>query len=108
MESQRKPQFTAKHKRLLKLMLDAIMLVLLVLMYRKQVISIAFHEIGGLALIGLFVIHHLVNARWIASAPRRNGSQKRRLRHPLRRRTRRFSNSWRTLKRDLTRRWTTT
>ncbi|MEZ4626668.1 MAG: DUF4405 domain-containing protein [Eubacteriales bacterium] len=27
----------------------------------------AFHEVGGLALIGLFVIHHLVNGRWIAA-----------------------------------------
>ena len=71
MESQSKPQFTAKHKRVLKLALDAVMLVLLVLMYRKQVISIAFHEIGGLALIGLFVIHHLVNAKWIGTVTRK-------------------------------------
>ena len=71
MDSQSKPQLTAKHKRLLKLTLDAIMLVLLVLMYKKQVISLAFHEIGGLALIGLFVIHHLVNAKWIGSVTRK-------------------------------------
>lgn len=71
MDSQSKPQFTAKHKRLLKLALDAIMLVLLVLMYKKQVISLAFHEIGGLALIGLFVIHHLVNAKWIGTVTRK-------------------------------------
>lgn len=71
MEPQSKPQLTAKHKRLLKLTLDAIMLILLVLMYKKQVISLAFHEIGGLALIGLFVIHHLVNAKWIGSVTRK-------------------------------------
>lgn len=71
MDSQSNPQLTAKHQRLLKLTLDAIMLVLLVLMYKKQVISLAFHEIGGLALIGLFVIHHLVNAKWIGSVTRK-------------------------------------
>ncbi|MEA4869955.1 MAG: DUF4405 domain-containing protein [Christensenella sp.] len=71
MEPRDKTRLTAKTRRLLKLTLDAIMLVLLALMYRKQAISIAFHEIGGLALIGLFLIHHLVNAKWIGSATRK-------------------------------------
>ncbi len=62
---------TVSATRALKLALDAVMLVLLVLMYKKQVISMAFHEIGGLALIGLFVIHHLVNGRWIAATTRK-------------------------------------
>jgi uncharacterized membrane protein YgcG len=57
----------AKQKRILKLVLDAVMLILLVLMYKKQVISISFHEIGGLALIGLFIIHLLINAKWIGA-----------------------------------------
>lgn len=60
-----------KTARVLKLILDAVMLILLVLMYRKQVVSLAFHEIGGLALIGLFIIHHLVNAKWIGAVTRR-------------------------------------
>ena len=71
MEQTEPKQLTAGAKRALKLALDAVMLVLLVLMYRKQVISIAFHEIGGLALIGLFVIHHLINGRWIAATTRK-------------------------------------
>ena len=66
-----KTLLSAKKKRVLKLVLDAVMLVLLVLMYRKQVISLSFHEIGGLALIGLFLIHHLVNAKWIGSVTRK-------------------------------------
>ncbi len=60
-----------KTARILKLVLDAVMLILLVLMYKKQVISMEFHEIGGLALIGLFVIHHFVNAKWIGAVTRR-------------------------------------
>lgn len=71
METQKKKRLTVGQSRALKLVLDAIMLILLVLMYKKQVISMEFHEIGGLALIGLFVIHHLVNARWIGSATKR-------------------------------------
>ena len=71
MELEEKQPRSAKQTRALKLALDAIMLVLLVLMYKKQVISLSFHEIGGLALIGLFVIHHLLNARWIAASTRR-------------------------------------
>ena len=60
-----------KTARVLKLVLDAVMLILLVLMYKKQVISLEFHEIGGLALIGLFLIHHLVNAKWIGAVTQR-------------------------------------
>ena len=65
MEENQKNRLSANKTRVLKLALDAVMLVLLVLMYKKQVISLSFHEIGGLALTGLFVIHHLVNGRWI-------------------------------------------
>ena len=60
-----------KAARVLKLILDAVMLILLVLMYKKQVISLEFHEIGGLALIGLFLIHHLFNAERIGAVTRR-------------------------------------
>jgi len=61
----------AKQKRILKLTLDAVMLILLALMYKKQVVSIGFHEIGGLALIGLFIVHLLFNAKWIGAVTRR-------------------------------------
>lgn len=66
-----KQPISTSQKRILKLILDAVMLILLVLMYRKQSISIAFHEIGGLALIGLFFVHHLVNGKWIAAVTKR-------------------------------------
>ena len=75
MEPQEKKRLTAQQSRALKLALDAIMLILLVLMYKKQVISMEFHEIGGLALIGLFLIHHLVNAKWIGAVTRRKVDQ---------------------------------
>ena len=71
METQEKKRLSSAQTRALKLALDAMMLILLVLMYKKQVISMSFHEIGGLALIGLLGVHLLVNARWIGAATKR-------------------------------------
>ena len=64
-------KLTARGKRVGKLLLDAVMLALLALMFRKQAVSLAFHEIGGLALIGLFILHHLFNGKWIAAMTKR-------------------------------------
>lgn len=50
-----------------KLLLDLALLVLLSLMYRKNAISMRFHELGGLALCGLFLIHKALNRKWICS-----------------------------------------
>lgn len=63
-------------KNTLKYLLDAVMLLLLVLMYDKMAVSMAFHEIGGLFLIGLFVIHLLFNGKWIAAVTQRLFSNK--------------------------------
>lgn len=52
-------------KTMLKILLDAIMLLLLALMYQKRAISMHFHEIGGLILFGLFLFHNGVNWKWI-------------------------------------------
>ena len=48
-----------------KLFLDLILLVLLALMYQKRVISMDFHETGGLVLFGLFLLHKALNWQWI-------------------------------------------
>jgi hypothetical protein len=63
-------------KNTLKYLLDAVMLLLLVLMYDKMAVSMAFHEIGGLFLIGLCVIHLLFNGKWIAAVTQRLFSNK--------------------------------
>ena len=52
-------------------MLDVVLLLLLVFMYRKMAISMAFHEIGGLALFALFVVHHLFNGKWSVAVTKR-------------------------------------
>lgn len=53
---------------IVKIILDVIMVVFLVLMYKKTAISMSFHEIGGLVIFGLFIIHNILNIRWIGSA----------------------------------------
>ena len=50
-----------------KLFLDLVLLVLLALMYQKRVISMEFHETGGLVLFGLFLLHKVLNWQWIRS-----------------------------------------
>ncbi len=58
-------------KNVIKIILDVVMLVLLTLMYRVTVFGFNFHEIGGLAACGLFIIHYGVNWRWTAGVTRR-------------------------------------
>lgn len=49
----------------IKLALDIVMLAVLLLMYRKNVLGLTFHEIGGMAVCGLFIIHILLNGKWV-------------------------------------------
>ncbi|MDD3336890.1 MAG: DUF4405 domain-containing protein [Eubacteriales bacterium] len=50
---------------------DVILLIVLALMYEKNALGMSFHEIGGLALIGFFLIHILFNWRWVIGAAKR-------------------------------------
>lgn len=65
------------NKNVIRIILDVVMVSLLVLMYEKYAISISFHELGGLAAVGLFVIHNGLNRTWIT------GITKRMFRRPL-------------------------
>ncbi|MBQ7170323.1 MAG: hypothetical protein IJR63_10530 [Synergistaceae bacterium] len=57
-------------KRRYRLVLDAVMMMLVALLYRKNVISLAFHEVAGLALGILFIVHIAFNRKWIAAVSR--------------------------------------
>ena len=50
-----------KKKTYLKMGLDLILFLLLALMYRKNAVCMRFHEIGGLVLCGLFLLHKGLN-----------------------------------------------
>ena len=54
-------------RNLIKISLDCIMAVILVLLYNSHVLALAFHEIAGLFIFGLFVIHVLLNRKWVIS-----------------------------------------
>ena len=68
-----------KKKNRIKLALDILMLILLLLMYNKNVLGMSFHEIGGIAVCGLFIIHKLLNGKWILVITGKLFSQKDRL-----------------------------
>ena len=54
-----------KKKSLFKFVLDFGMILVLVLMYNKRSINMTFHELGGLILIGVMLIHVAMNYRWV-------------------------------------------
>lgn len=60
-----------KRKNVLKLVLDFCMVITLTLMYNKMVINLTFHELGGLILIGVMLIHVLINWKWVAVISKR-------------------------------------
>ena len=47
------------------------MAVLLALLYNTHAVNLAFHEIAGLFIFGLFVIHCVFNAKWIKSVTKK-------------------------------------
>lgn len=62
---------TIKKINLIKISLDVVMAVILILMYNSKVVSLNFHEIGGLFVCGLFLIHKLINWKWIAAVSKK-------------------------------------
>lgn len=59
------------HKKWVKVILDILMTFLLILMFNQHVISLQFHEIGGLAVCFLFLFHKLLNWKWILGVSQR-------------------------------------
>lgn len=57
--------------KIFKIVLDIAMSVLLILMYNSKVISLEFHELGGLGVCFLFLIHKVINWRWIVSVSKK-------------------------------------
>lgn len=67
---------TAKHRPYHKLILDLVLIILIAVLYRKQVISLHFHEVTGLVLFGLFATHMLFNRKWIVGVTHRLTNEK--------------------------------
>jgi hypothetical protein len=58
-------------KNIIKIALDIVMIVVLALLYNSHAAAMSFHEIAGLAVCGLFVIHCLLNIKWIVGVSKR-------------------------------------
>ncbi len=50
-----------------KIALDAVMLLILVLLYKAKVLTLTYHEIAGIGILLVFLVHCLFNWRWIAN-----------------------------------------
>lgn len=58
-------------KNTVKFLFDIIMGILLFAMYSKNAVNMSFHEIGGLAVCGFFLIHKGLNWKWIVKITKR-------------------------------------
>jgi len=58
-------------KNAIKISLDVVMFLLLILMYNSTAFGLGFHEIGGLAVCGLSLVHKALNWRWISGVTRK-------------------------------------
>ena len=54
-------------KNLQRLVLDVFMLLAIALFFKKNVLTLSYHEIAGLAIILLFVRHWIINRKWIVT-----------------------------------------
>lgn len=65
-----------RKKLWLKLLLDFVMLVVFVLLLWKNNFGITFHEIAGLAILVAFLLHILLNGRWVCQVAKHFFSKK--------------------------------
>ncbi len=56
----------AKIKKLtVKILLDIVMCLALVLLYKAKVLTLTYHEVVGLGILVVFLIHILLNRKWV-------------------------------------------
>lgn len=50
-----------------KMILDLAMVIVLSLLFRKNTLGMAFHEIAGLIILAVFIFHVVLNRKWVAA-----------------------------------------
>lgn len=55
-------------KNTVKIILDSVMALALLFMYKKGVFGLEFHEVAGVAVCLLFMVHILLNRKWVVAA----------------------------------------
>lgn len=58
-------------KNKLKLLLDFVMLLAIATFYSKRTFGIGIHEIGGLVICAVFLLHIILNFKWLQKVPKR-------------------------------------
>ena len=54
-------------KNTFKIIFDVVLALGTVLLYKKNVLGLGFHELAGIAICVLFIVHNLINRKWIAA-----------------------------------------
>ena len=58
-------------KNMWKMILDIVMILILVLLYNSHVANLIFHELTGLIVCGLFIVHCFLNRKWLIGISRK-------------------------------------
>lgn len=58
-------------KNTVRIIVDSLMLVIFVLLFKKSAISLTFHEAVGLAVCAVFILHLIINYKWIVGVTKK-------------------------------------
>ena len=64
---------TAKKTLALRIALDCVLIAICATIFSKNVISLMYHEVVGLALLVLFIVHVVFNRKWLGMVFSRKG-----------------------------------
>ena len=75
-------------KNTFKIIFDVVLAFGIVLLYKKNVLGLGFHELAGIAICVLFIVHNLINRKWIAAVTKNLFSHRRNFQTEHRRKVR--------------------
>ena len=61
-----------------KIALDVVMFLIPVFLYKAKVLTLTYHEVAGIGILLVFLIHCLFNRRWIVNNAKSSSAGKRR------------------------------
>ena len=59
-------EMTVKQSLALRIGLDCVLIAICATLFSKNVISLMYHEVVGLVLLILFVVHVVFNRKWVS------------------------------------------
>ena len=58
---------STKKSILPRIVLDCVLIAVLITLFSKNVVSLMYHEVVGLIILGLFLIHIVFNRKWVGA-----------------------------------------